>query len=384
MSQQQPRKIALFLPSLEGGGAERVMVTLANGFAGHGLSVDLVLGQARGPYLAEVSRDVRVVDLGVSRVLAGLPGLHRYLRRERPGALLATLPHCNLVATAAKRLARSPVHLVLREASVPGVRDANARGLRDSWMPRLMAWFYPMADAVVAVSGGVADELAQISGVPRQNIQVIFNPVVTRALASLAGEPLRHPWFTPGAPPVVLGVGRLVELKGFQDLIQAHALLRSNRDVRLVILGEGPKRGELENMVRALGLQDSVSLPGFASNPCQYMQAAGVFVLPSHRDGLPGSLIQAMACGARVVSTDCPGGSAEILENGRWGRLVPTSSPPRLARAIAATLDDPAPPDVRHRANCFAETVSVNAYLEVLGATASVAAMKDARADSSG
>lgn len=365
MRHDERRRLALFLPSLRGGGAERMMVQLANGFVERGYFVDLVLAKAEGPYLAEVRPDVQIVDLGCRRVLQSLPGLMRYLRRARPHALLSALNHANVIACLAHRLARVSTRLVISERNTLSVsRPQNARGRLVPWF---MRWTYPWADAVVAVSRGVADDLVRTIGISAERVQVIYNPVVDDDLLAKPKEPLDHPWFTDGAPPVVLGVGRITEQKDFQTLIRAFARVRAERPARLLILGEGELRPQLEALVHELGLQDDVALPGFVANPFPYMARAAVFVLSSRWEGLPTVLIEAMACGCPVVSTDCPSGPREILEDGRWGRLVPVGDVETLAEAIAATLDAKNHPDVARRAQDFSVDRAVEGYLRVLG-----------------
>ncbi len=334
-------KVALFLPSLRGGGAERVMLNLARGFSEKGLEVDLVLAKAEGPYLSQVPPEVRVIDLHSSRVLASLPHLVRYLRRERPQALLSTLNHANIVALWAKRLAGVPTRVVVREANVITVSSANTQNSRGRIMPFLIRCFYPWADAVIAVSKGVADDLIKSARLPVEKIHVIYNPVVTPDLFTKAEEPLDHPWFALGEPPIILGVGRLTKQKDFATLINAFCLLRKEQAARLMILGEGEDRSALEDLIKKLDLQEDVSLPGFVDNPFKYMKRAAVFVLSSRWEGLPNTLIQAMALGTPVVSTDCPSGPAEILEAGKLGKLVPVGDVEALAEAIARKISSP-------------------------------------------
>lgn len=357
-------KLALYLPSLRGGGAERVMVTLANGFAQRGYAVDLVLAKAEGPYLGDVAENVRVVDLGASRVATSLPGLVRYLRRERPVAMLSALNHANVIAVLARRLAGVPVRLVISEHNNFSTSKANASSWRGRMIGHFMRWAYPYADRIVAVSEGVAHDLA--NHVRLQSIDAIYNPIVTDALKTLSCAEANHPWLTARHAPVVLGVGRLAPQKDFSTLIKAFARLRETRDARLIILGEGELRSPLEALVRQFGLQEVVSLPGFVSNPYAFMRQADLFVLSSAWEGLPTVLVEAMACGTSVVSTDCPSGPAEILENGRWGRLVPVGDEVALAEAIAATLDEAKHPDVAARAADFSVDRAVEGYLRVM------------------
>jgi glycosyltransferase involved in cell wall biosynthesis len=363
----QKGPLALFLPSLGGGGAERILVTLANGFAERGFATDLVLGKAEGPYLKDVSEKVRVVDLGTSRILGSLLPLVRYLRRERPEAMLSALSHANVIALWARSMASVPLRLVVSERNTLTASNADPCRLRARFMPLFMRFAYPKADGVVAVSGGVADDLAQAIAFPRERIKVIYNPYNVEWIAKRAQEALPHNWFTPGQPPVVLGVGRLTEAKDFPTLIRAVARLRGRRPARLIILGEGEMRAALEAVVEELGLSEDALLPGFVDNPYAWMRSSSVFVLSSRWEGLPGVLIEAMASGTPVVSTDCPSGPAEILENGKWGRLVPVGDAAALASAIAATLDEPEHPDVTSRAALFSVDKAVADYTATLG-----------------
>lgn len=360
-------RIAIYVPSLRGGGAERIMTILANSFAARGLAVDLVLAKANGPYLKDLSDAVRVVDLGSFRVLFSLPGLVRYLRRERPRAMLSALSHANVVAVWAKQLAQIPTRLVLSERNTLSISTSGAHTRRARLLPWLMRHTYPKADGVVAVSGGVADDLAATIGLPRQDVMTVYNPVMTEALVSQSYERVSHPWFEPGEPPVIIAVGRLTAQKDFSTLIGAFSRLRAQRPARLAILGEGALRGLLETQVAELGLTSDVILLGFMDNPFSWMRRSALFVLSSAWEGLPGTLIQAMACAVPVVSTDCPSGPAEILENGRWGRLVPVGDAGALAAAMAATLDETEHPDVAMRAADFGVDQAVHGYLTALG-----------------
>lgn len=360
--------IAIYLPSLRGGGAERAMATLANGFADRGLKVDLVLVRAEGPYLSEVSPGVCIVDLQSNRVLTSLPGLVRYLRRERPQAMLSALNHANVIAVVARMLAGVPVRLVVSERNNVSLSGSSSKNLRSRVVLHMMRWAYRKTDGVTAVSGGVADDLANAINLPRDRISVIFNPVVTPELIEKSRMPLKHPWLGEGKPPVILGVGRLTPQKDFVTLIRAFAQVRTVRNCRLVILGEGELRAELEQLVASLGVQDNVQLPGFADNPFAWMSRVRLFVLSSRWEGLPNVLIQAMACGAAVVSTDCPSGPDEILEGGKWGRLVPVGDEEALAEAMVTLLEMPENQlsDVRQRAGGFRPELAVDAYLKIL------------------
>jgi glycosyltransferase involved in cell wall biosynthesis len=253
---------------------------------------------------------------------------------------------------------------------------------RQRALPRLMRRTYAMADAIVAVSKTVADDLGSVAGIPRHSITTIYNPVVTPNLPSRASESMDHPWFAPGAPPVVLSVGRLAPVKDFPVLLRAFARVRAVRDAKLIILGEGKdapetsrRRAELMALATELGVAADVQLPGFAQNPLAYMARAAVFVLSSTWEGFGNVLVEALACGCPVVSTDCPSGPAEILDRGRYGRLVPVCDDVAMAEAILATLDAPPDPEVlRARGALFSADRAVESYLAALfGAPAATA-----------
>ena len=360
--------IALYLPYLRGGGAERVMVNLANGFARQRFNIDLVLASAEGPYLEEVSSCVRVVDLKARRVLGSLPGLVRYLGKNRPRAMLSTMAHANIVAVLAARLSgAAPGVLALREAVFLGVNSENSRELRGRLLPWLVRLFYPLADALVANAEGAAGELRRIlkSDTP---VHVIPNPVDVRLIARRAEERIDSPLLSQIDGPLVLGIGRLTAQKDFKTLVEAFALLQERETgASLVILGEGEQRPALERAAKAVGVADRVHLPGFVSNPYRFLKRASVFVLSSRWEGLPNALIEAIAMGTPVVSTDCPSGPAEILENGKYGRLVPVGDAEALAAAMEATLESPPDPDLlRRRGQDFSVERIVKRYLKVL------------------
>ena len=360
-------RIAIFLQDLAGGGAERMMLHLAGGMADRRVAVDLVVVRAEGEYLSAIPSNVRLIDLGRRRTLASIPALVRYLRRERPTALLSALVHVNVAAILAACVSGRSQRIVISERNTISIDSATTATFAVRIAHWLVPWLYPRADGIVAVSAGVADDLAAYSGLPVERIKVINNPVVTPGLIALAREMPDHPWLSTDGPPVVLGVGRLSAQKDFQTLLEAFARVRRARSTRLIVLGEGTQRRELEAQVRRLQLTNSVALPGFVSNPYAYMARASVYVLSSRWEGSPNALVEAMACGTPVVATDCRSGPAEILAGGRYGRLVAVGEPDALARAILETLDKPLSSEIlRQRVSDFSLERSVDAYLEIL------------------
>jgi glycosyltransferase involved in cell wall biosynthesis len=333
--------IALFAPSLGGGGAERVLVNLAEGLVERGLPVDIVLSASEGTYLTQVPSAARVIDLQSGRLRHSLRPLTRYLRTVRPRAIVSSMDHANLAALFARALSGVSTRVVVTVHNNFSSDFKRSTPLTRQTWAFLLRRCYPWADAVVTVSRGVADDLARATGLPRDRIEVVYNPVITPDLLRSAQGDTSHEWLRPGQPPVVLGVGRLTRQKDFENLVHAFRLVRRQRPARLLILGEGEDRASLTALARALGVEQDVSLPGFVPNPLAFMAQSAVFVLSSAWEGLPTVLIEAMAAGTRVVSTDCESGPREILDNGRLGSLVPVGNPEALAHAINTVLDGP-------------------------------------------
>lgn len=343
----EKRHIALYLPTLRGGGAERVMVMLANGFAERGHRVDLVLTRAEGPYLPEVAKQIRIVDLDRDRVLASLLPLARYLRQERPDAMLSALNHANVIAIMARKLTQAPTRLVVSEHSNP--TRALAGGGIKRIMRSLMRRCYPQADAIVCVSQGIRGEMINQLRLPQEKLYTIYNPLDIDRIHRMMQESVEHPWFSRHDGPVVLAAGRLTAAKDYPTLLRAMKLLRQSLPVRLVILGQGEEEAALKHLTAELGIIDCVSFVGFQRNPYNWMHACDLYVMSSAWEGLPGALMEALACGAKIVSTDCPTGPAEILEHGKWGRLVPVGDAEALAEAMVDALDESKSPDT-HKA----------------------------------
>jgi glycosyltransferase involved in cell wall biosynthesis len=363
--QRYSNRIALFVPTLLGGGAERAMANLAIELSKRGIPIDLVLVKAEGPYMSELPSRVRVVDLNASRLLTAFSGLVRYLYQERPRIILSAMYHANVTALLAVFLSRSQVPVIVCEHSTATVSFDQNPGFTTSVLKVLMGLMYPRARHIVAVSKGVADDLGKILGIEARLISVIPNPVVSENILLLSKQQLSHPWFFNKSIPVILAAGRLTAAKDFETLLRAFAKARQKRQLRLMILGEGELRSKLEVLIEKLGLVEDVELHGFVGNPFVFMRRAAIFVLSSRWEGLPSVLIEAMACGVPVVSTDCQSGPAEILENGKWGRLVPVGDDEALALAILDTLDNPGPSPVQ-RAMEYSVDIAADAYLALL------------------
>jgi glycosyltransferase involved in cell wall biosynthesis len=359
-------RVALLLPTLSGGGAERVTLNLAIGFLARGYAVDVVVRHLVGDLVDQVPSGAERVDLRARRAPVTVAALARYLRRVRPQALLGALPHTNVLAVVAAGLAGYRGRLVLAEhnqLNPDGRLTPTQRILLTS-----MRATYPRADRIIAVSHGVKDSLATTAHIPPDHIEVIYNPVITPELQRATHTTPDHPYHH-GPDPVILGIGRLTRQKNFPNLIRAFAQVLQRRPAKLLILGEGEERPTLTHLIHTLDLHDHIDLPGFVPNPHAHLKAAHLFALSSDWEGLPTVLIEALAAGTPIVSTDCPSGPREILDDGRHGQLVPTNDPTALAQAILHTLQHPPPPIDPNWLHQFTLDAATDHYARTLGLT---------------
>lgn len=368
-------RITLLLDTLGNNGASIMLWRLAVGMTQRGASVDLLSRHFADSYRkilpGTAATGPRLIRLRSTHALWSVPSLASYLRRERPAAVLVSDKlRSNLALLRARRLAGVSTCLGLRASIHLSHELQLCSAVKRRRRLQRMRLVYPGFDPLIAVSQGVADDLASIAGIERERIRVLPNPVITREFLQQAEEPLSDPWFEPGAPPVILGVGRLEHQKDFPTLLRAFARLRRKRPCRLLILGEGSRRGELEALVEELGVGADCRLPGHAPNPYPFMAQASVFVVSSAWEGIVNVLTEALALGTPAVATDCPSGPREILRDGELGPLVALGDDAALANAIQATLDQP-PDAALLRAGVAGYTLdaSVDAYMHALGVT---------------
>jgi glycosyltransferase involved in cell wall biosynthesis len=364
-----PKKklITIFISFSGQGGVERMVCNLAQGFLDMDYEVDMVLARAGGEHLGSIPEGVRQVRLGTRHTFSALPAFTAYLRREKPSVLLAAKDRAIKVAVVARFLARSNTFLVGRiGTTVSAALEGRHPLKRFSWFLGIRS-FYRLTDHIVAVSEGVAKDVIRITSLPPGRVTTIRNPVVTPGLYKLAAEPVSHPWFQDTRIPVIIGIGRLTKQKDFSTLIRAFAKVRREKECRLLVLGDGKQLPELKTLAAKLKVENDIDLPGFLANPYSVLSKCSLFVLSSRWEGSPNALTEALALGIPVVSTDCPSGPREILNDGEFGRMVPVGDVDSMAAAISRTLDAPPESDyLREAVKEYEVRNSAISYLKVM------------------
>ena len=332
----RPLTVSCFLPSLAGGGAERITVNLLQALQDFPVQLELVLADESGPYLENVPTTVPIVSFDTKHVRRAVRPLAHYLKQRQPDILLSHLSHANLAAVLARKRSRTSTRLMLVEHLT--MSAYRGERFRDRFIRPLARLLYRSAEAVVAVSKGAARDLEQQLRWSPGRVHVIHNPVVDPSVLEASKEPLDHPWTADHSIPILLAVGRLTPQKDFSTLLRAFALLSKQRSARLVILGDGEERQELEQLSEQLAIKESVHFAGFVNNPYSWMQRVEGLVLSSRWEALPTVLIEALACGCPITATDCPSGPSEILQQGDFGTLVPMEDPTALCTGILQML----------------------------------------------
>jgi len=341
---------------------------LAQGFLDQGFMVDMIIARAQGEHLATIPEGVHQIKLGSRHTFSALPGLVRYLKKEDPAALLAVKDRAIRTAVLARLFSGSRTVLAGRlGTNVTAALQGHGHLRKWFWFTG-MKIFYHRVGKIVAVSRGVAKDILSITGLPSDRVVVIPNPVIAPRLYRMAQEKAPHPWLSNTNIPVIMGAGRLTRQKDFENLIKAFTIVRQKRNCRLIILGEGGLREELDSLATSLGVRGDFHMPGFVVNPYSWLARCSLFVLSSRWEGSPNVLKEALALGIPVVSTDCPSGPQEILAGGRYGAVVPTGDQEAMAEAVLQTLDAPLPDwTLKEAVSKYTVEKSVEGYLEVLG-----------------
>jgi len=340
-SQRQRPDLAVIMSEIGSGGMGKMRVHLVNALVEAGYVVDLLLGKQKGLHRIELDPRVRVIDIGTTNAILGIPRLVGYLLRNRPPVLLTQRIRVTVLSHRAKALARTPTRIYTtgetHESTAVRIYSVREQRKRLGQVRK----YFARNDGMITTSKGVAADYAELMGWPLDAITVAPNPVITRDIDVLAAEPVEHPWFQPGQPPVIISVGRLQDQKDFPTLVRSFARLRQHREARLVILGEGELRDSLALLADELGVSTDFHMPGFVGNVYCYMSRSSIFVMSSAWEGLGGVLVEAMAVGTPVISTDCPSGPSEVLQDGKLGPLVPVGDVEALAEAMEQILLDP-------------------------------------------
>ncbi len=364
-------KLAIILPTMAGGGMERMRVHLMQEWAGQGVDMDLVVSRFQGPLCEMVPEQVKIHEVAWRNPLLFPWGLFRYLLKHRPTHILSAANDINAMTLILGRLACPDAVMVVSVHNHLSTELSQARGiglLKLRVVVGLLCRVIARAGKVVAVSRSVADDLRTHFPGLGDKLRVILNPVITTQVRERLNLPLEGCPVQLGTPWIVF-VGRFVPAKGLDVLLEAFRLIAGKTAAHLILLGEGPLRPKLESMIREMELTGRVYFGGFQDNPLLWMREANLLVLPSRHEGLPNVLIEALACGTQIVATDCPGGSAEILEEGKYGQLVPVENPEALAKAMLRSLNGDFHVDqdkLKARAEDFTVEKAAKKYMDTL------------------
>lgn len=359
-------KIAVVTPLFAISGVPLAQLRFARALAGQGHAVDLIIGHVGSDYVLPHMEPVRVQVWNRQRVLDMFFPLVRYLRRAKPEVVFSAEDHLNTIVLLAAILAGSKARISGSSRVTPFDTYSN-RLFSKRWVLKQAARLVMgRADALTCVSEDMVSQYRRVFANPPH--VCVYNIVDDRAARQRMAEPVSHPWFERREMPVLVAAGRLAPWKGFGDLIAAMTLVTQSRPARLLILGDGPLRAELQDAIARHGLTECVQLLGYVNNPLKYFANAAAFVLSSHVEGMPNVLVEAMMCGCTPVATDCPTGPRELLQNGRYGYLVPMRDPEALAAGILRALDHPIPPArLAEAVKPFEEHAVIDRHFEILG-----------------
>lgn len=362
--------IAIFIPSFEGGGAEKMMIVLANEFYSKGKKVDFIVIKKQGVNLSSLNKDINIVNLNKSRLLFSFPGLIWYFRVNNPDVILSAMTDVNILTILACFFSgrKRKTRVVISERSYFSLNILQLSYFKRFFLRFLIKISYPHSNKIIAISKGVAEDLSNVLALPKETVSTIYNPAFNPSIIEKSFLEAEHHWLKNETAPVILAVGRLEAVKNFVLLIRAFSKVLQKIDARLIIAGEGSQRKLLESTIKKLDIIDKVSMPGFVVNPYVYMRRSSVFVLSSNFEGFGNVVVEAMACGLPIISTDCPSGPSEILENGKWGKVIPVGDINSMSEAILSTLmGDVSHCDFMKRVNDFSSAKIADDYLRELG-----------------
>ena len=368
------QKIAFFLPKLTYGGAERVVIDIANSLAKRGYLIDIVLAKGGNTYIDEISPSINIINLKCKSTILSFFPLSRYIKKSSPDGIISALSHANCVVLLAKKITNNNTKIVVSERNISYRHTRNKIGLKRIVLDWLIKSLYPEAKCIVTVSEGVRKSIIRTYKFREDQVKCILNPIDFKKINKLKSESFLNNdiknELKSKNKKIILSVGSLTVQKNYSLLIKSFKIVCEKINCKLIILGEGPERSNLNELCRNLKLDSkSISLPGFIANPFPYMKVSDLYVLSSLWEGLPNVLIQALACNCKIISTDCDAGPREILEDGKWGRLVKVNDINSLAKAMIEELSKQ---NQKHsnsrigRLNRFNIDKVTNQYLEAL------------------
>jgi glycosyltransferase involved in cell wall biosynthesis len=390
------KHIAILAGSLDGGGAEKALLRLAKAFSNKGCRIDFLIF-SKDPQIYNHSNNIRVIAVDPSplftlfkyfihlplktsmivcislfiknrKKIRSLPNIINYLTENNPDVFISSITVHDLISMWAKFFLKGDTQFVIRLANSVEWSKFSKDFLERQYQYLIRRW-YPKADKIISVSQGLADEIAELSGMPDSDIHTINNPVDNRRINELASQEINDPWFQGDGPPIIISTARLHPQKDYPTLIKAFWILREKIDARLLILGEGSEHDKIVKMIESYGMQNSVRLLGYQKNPHAYVARSDVFVLSSLWEGFSNSLIEALSCGTKIVSTNCKHGTKEILDSGKYGNIVPVGDPEALAESIYTCLQDKVDTSLlKKQAKNFDISVIANRYLKVISA----------------
>lgn len=359
------KKVLLFIRALHGGGAQRAMVRYANALTDRGYDTTVLVLNDKGEFKKELNDDVKLIVLDANRIITAIPEITKQLKNIQPDVIMVTEPACNIAVIVARILSGINTKLLIREGLFPSVASKESPYFQTRFSYKLAPYLYKKADVIVGIASELADDLSTFLNLPREAITLIpINPVVTPKLYDLASKDTEHTWLNNKKCPVFLGVGRLEAQKDFTTLINAFCLVRQQMECKLIIIGEGNLRNQLSEQIQQTGYAEDIDLAGFNVNPFAFMSQVDVLVLSSRYEGLPNTLIEALACGAASVSTDCKSGPRDILNGGEFGHLVPVGDAEKMSEAMIDTLNNPIDREILiERGAQYTLDKSIDAYL---------------------
>lgn len=362
------KTIALFIPTLYGGGAEKAFVSLGIALSNRGYNIDFLVRNNQNPIKKEFSKKIQIVDFNKKRMARTIIPLMVYLISTKPYALISALYLPNAIAIMASKFTGSKTKIITTIHSMDSLKDYSKKSLANHVEKKVVLHFTNQAKCIVAVSKGAAEYSSRLFKIPIKNYYIIYNPLEIEEVTIKSNQIAEDEYFQNDKFPIIISIGRLNPVKDYETLLEAFQIVRSKIPAKMLILGEGTLRGKLEQNIAKYKLGKDVLLPGYINNPYPYLKQADVFVSSSLHESFGLVLIEAMAVGCPIVSTDCPGGVKEVLGDGKYGKLVPVGDPEAMANAILESLSEKPKPVSSEWLNQFSLDIIVNKYIDLIEA----------------